>query len=66
MIWAVVITIAAATIMHDVWWMALPGQIVFCTAYLIRGRSLSASITAHTVANALVFAPGLLIVFHLR
>lgn len=66
MIWAAVTTVIAATIMHDVWWMALPGQVLLCAAYLIRGRSLSASITAHMVANAVSFAPGLLIAFHMK
>jgi len=65
-IWAVLITTAAATIMHDSWRVAFPGQILLCTAYLICRRSIPASIIAHAVANAVVFAPGLLIVFHLR
>jgi membrane protease YdiL (CAAX protease family) len=63
-IWAVVITVTAAVLMHDVWWTALPSQILLCMAYLVRGRSLTASISAHMVANALIFAPALLIVFH--
>jgi len=62
--WAVTLTVIAATIMHDVWWMALPGQILLCAAYVFRSRSLVSSITAHMVANALVFAPSLLIAFH--
>jgi membrane protease YdiL (CAAX protease family) len=64
-IWAVLITATAATVMHDAWRVAFPDQILLCTAYLVCRRSLPASIIAHAVANAAVFAPGLLIVFHL-
>jgi membrane protease YdiL (CAAX protease family) len=62
---AVLITATAATVMHDAWRVAFPDQILLCTAYLVCRRSLPASIIAHAVANAAVFAPGLLIVFHL-
>jgi membrane protease YdiL (CAAX protease family) len=65
LIWAVLITTAAATIMHDSWRVAFPDQILLCTAYLSRRRSLPASIIAHAVANAAIFAPSLLIVFHI-
>jgi membrane protease YdiL (CAAX protease family) len=64
--WAVVITAAAATVMHDYWLTAFPSQVLLCAAYLIRRRSLPASIIAHATANALVFAPSLLIVFHMK
>jgi len=64
-IWAVLITTTAATIMHDSWRVAFLGQALLCAAYLAGRRSLPASIIAHAVANAAIFAPGLLIVFHL-
>jgi len=66
MFWAVATTVTAATIMHDFWRVALPDQILLCTAYLIGRRSIPASTIAHATANALIFAPGLLIVFHIK
>jgi membrane protease YdiL (CAAX protease family) len=41
-LWAVIITTVAATIMHDSWLVAFPSQILLCTAYLIRKRSIPA------------------------
>lgn len=64
--WAVLITVVAAAVQHDVWWLALPGQILLCVAYLIRGRSLASSTIAHLVANAVVFWPTILFAFHLN
>jgi membrane protease YdiL (CAAX protease family) len=65
-LWAVAITVAGATVMHDSWLTAFPGQVFLCTAYLIRRRSIPASIIAHATANAAIFAPSLLIVFHTK
>jgi membrane protease YdiL (CAAX protease family) len=66
MLWAAAITIALAAIMHDSFWMALPGQALLTIAYLTRGRSLSCSIIAHTTWNSVIFVPSLLFVFHLK
>jgi membrane protease YdiL (CAAX protease family) len=63
-LWAGVITITLAAVMHDSFWMAFPGQILLTATYLIRGRSLSSSIIAHVTWNSLIFFPSLLIVFH--
>jgi membrane protease YdiL (CAAX protease family) len=64
--WAIAVTVAAATIMHDSWRIALPDQILLCMAYLIRGRSVATSVIAHVVANALIFVPNLVILFHIK
>jgi membrane protease YdiL (CAAX protease family) len=64
--WAIAITSTAATIMHDSWRVAFPGQLLLCAAYLIRRRSIVASTIAHITANALVLTPSLLVIFHMK
>jgi membrane protease YdiL (CAAX protease family) len=65
-VWAVVITVAAATIMHDTWRVACVNQLLLCSVYLVCRRSLAASFIAHAVGNAVAFAPSLLFVFHFK
>ncbi len=62
--WAIAITALGATVMHDYWPAALPSQVLLCAAYLIQGRSLPASIIAHAVGNAAIFAPTFVLVLH--
>ena len=64
--WAVLITTMAATVMHDTWRVAFPNQLLLCAVYFVCRRSLPASAIAHVVANAFVFAPGLLIGFYMK
>lgn len=59
-LWAVLITAAAATMVHTGTYAFLP-QAVLCTVYLARRRSIPASVAAHATMNALVWFPGLLV-----
>ncbi len=65
-VWAAAITVTLAGIMHNSFWIAIPGQVLLTIAYLVRGRSLASSIIAHATANSVIFVPSLLIVFHLK
>jgi membrane protease YdiL (CAAX protease family) len=60
--WAVLITAAAATVLHEFWLLAFVGQVFLCGAYLARGRSLPASIAAHVATNTVIWMPPSLMV----
>ncbi len=63
LLWAVLITVVAATVLHSGPYAFVP-QLFLCGAYLARHRSLPASIAAHAVTNALVWFPHLVVAFH--
>jgi membrane protease YdiL (CAAX protease family) len=62
-LWAVLITAAAAAVLHAGPYAFVP-QLFLCGAYLARHRSIPASITAHAVTNALVWWPNLVVAGH--
>jgi membrane protease YdiL (CAAX protease family) len=62
-LWAVLITAVAAAVLHGGPDAFVP-QLFLCGAYLVRHRSLPASIAAHAVTNALVWFPNLVVASH--
>ncbi len=62
--WAVLITAAAAAVLHEFWLLAFVGQVFLCGAYLARHRSVAASIAAHVATNTVLWMPPHLLVAH--
>ncbi len=62
-LWAVLITAVAATMLHSGPYAFLP-QVVLCATYLARHRSIPASIAAHAVTNGLLWFPSLVVLPH--
>ncbi len=67
-VWAILITAGAATVVHlppSRWSSVFVAQLIFCGIYLVRGRSLPASIAAHSVSNALLWWPNVIVAWYL-
>jgi membrane protease YdiL (CAAX protease family) len=66
-LWAVLITSAAGAVLHlppTRWPSIFVAWLILCGIYLVRDRSLPASIAAHAVTNALVWFPNLVVAGH--
>jgi membrane protease YdiL (CAAX protease family) len=62
--WAVLITSAAAAVLHlppTRWLSVFVAWLILCGIYLARDRSIPASIAAHVVTNALGWFPNLVV-----
>ena len=62
--WAVLITSAAAAVLHlppTRWLSVFVAWLILCGIYLARDRSIPASIAAHVVTNALCWFPNLVV-----
>ena len=66
--WAVLITSAAAAVLHlppTRWLSVFVAWLILCGIYLARDRSIPASIAAHVVTNALSWFPNLVVAGYL-
>lgn len=65
-VWAILLSSALFSLAHIAFWPAFAAQVFLSLIYIVRNRSLAASLMYHVITNCLVFFPHILVTAHWR